>query len=86
MASGLFPGWLEADETFEYGVASLPKGVRVEDVPFSDMLAAPPYHDDNPFSEYRKDRIMSQTSGCNPGLYTNYKTKATKSKPKSKGK
>jgi len=61
-------------------MASLPRWVEraIEDTPFSDMRAVD--------AGFEREFEMSQTSGCNPGLYTNYKTKATKSKPKSKGK
>lgn len=60
-------------------MASLPKWLEHEfdDVPFSDMRAID--------AGFEKEFEVSQTSGCNPGLYTNYKKKAApKAKPKGK--
>lgn len=63
-------------------MASLPRWVEreIEDTPFSDMRVVDPG-----FLTDESELNLSQTSGCNPGLYTNYKKKAApKAKPKGK--
>lgn len=64
-------------------MASVPRWVEreLDDVPFSDMSDFVFIHDED-WAERRKS--MSQTSGVNPGLYTNYKKKPSKAKPKGK--
>jgi hypothetical protein len=63
-------------------VARLPMNLArlFEDTPFSDMLT----HDfeaGSSSADFKRHRHMSQTSGVNPSLYTNYRKPKTAKKP-----